>query len=49
MGNWVAEYHLGRVVGEDRLRYAEAHRRAVSSEGFRRLPALLQAMFAVLV
>ena len=49
MDNWVAEYHLGRLVGEERLRDAELHRRAVRSERFQRIPSVLRSLLAVFV
>ena len=49
MDNWVAEYHLGRLVGEERLRDAELHRRALGSKRFQRIPAVLRAILAVFV
>ena len=49
MDNWVAVYHLGRVVGEERLRDAELHRRAVRSGRFQQLPSVLRALLVVFV
>ncbi len=48
MENWIADYEIARITGEDRLRQAQSYRRLVSSRRFQRLPAILKSLLVIL-